>query len=133
MRASRIAWTVRGTADRLTELRVTRRKATGHAASYQQDTFWFFVQTGGERQRSGITVEALTLLEPAQPDGSARLGDTAARRILRKHIAWVWALAAAELAERPQPAGDALVLTAAQVRFQQACDESADLPDILCI
>jgi hypothetical protein len=56
-----------------------------------------------------------------------------AKRIYQKHKDWVRDLAVAELIECAAALGaQPLMLSPAKVRFQLACDESPDLPDVLC-
>jgi hypothetical protein len=71
-----------------------------------------------------IAREALELLE-----GRAPLGAADCLAAYRRHRRWIEELAAAEIADTPT--GD-MVLTAAHVRFQLAC-ENTDLPDVLCV
>jgi hypothetical protein len=103
-------------------------------ARQTRDTIWFYTRHHGRLRRCGIQAEALALLEPGSWAGDIASDPTARPRTLMRHISWIRALAAVELEERgEQPAGTPpLVLTAAQVRFQLACDASPDLPDVLC-
>jgi hypothetical protein len=55
----------------------------------------------------------------------------ACRRTFGERRNWIKTLAQSELTEHEVKG--TLVLTPADVRFQLACDESGDIPDVLCI
>jgi len=73
-----------------------------------------------------VARDALELLE-----GRAPLSAAGCLAAFRRHRDWIEDLAAAEMAERGTSTGD-IVLSAAQVRFQLAC-EITDLPDVFCV
>ena len=100
------------------------------APPLERETAWFLVKQRGRRRRCGITLAALRLLAAETAIGSPA---DPPKRILGRHKDWVRALALLELAERGDISDSPLVLREAQVRFQLACDASADLPDVLCV
>ena len=87
---------------------------------------WFYIQYQGRRRRCGITAAALDILGPQQMG----LDPASGRAVYRRHKDWIAMLARIELEERPTRGP--LILTASHVRFQFACDETPDLPDVLC-
>ena len=88
---------------------------------------WFYIRYQGRRRRCGITAGALAVLDPQQTG----LDPATWRAVYRRHQAWIAALARAELDERPTRG--LLVLAASHVRFQLACDETPELPEVLCV
>jgi hypothetical protein len=103
---------------------------TREGVAPQPGVIWFVAKYRGKQRRCGIELEALALLETACASG-LEYDPPAQRRILTRHLTWIRALAVIELEEQA-PSDTPLVLTAAQVRFQLACDASPALPDVLC-
>jgi hypothetical protein len=99
-------------------------------AHFDSDTVWFYVKRCGRTQRCGITAAALTLLEAHKAASGSSV--TPQKNILRQHKEWVRALALLELAGRDATSQSTLVLTESQVRFQLACDDTPELPNVLC-
>jgi hypothetical protein len=93
-----------------------------------RSVIWFFVKSGDRtRRRCGVVVDALAILDPRLDI----LDLAACRRTFGEHRNWIKTLAQIELTEHEVKG--TLVLTPAHVRFQLGCDESGDIPDVLCI
>jgi hypothetical protein len=97
---------------------------------FESRTVWFYVKRAGRAVRCGITAAALRLLDEERAGRSLA---TSPRAIFQQHREWVRALALIELSERQESKAGPLLLTEAEVRFQLACDDTPDLPDVLCI